>query len=182
MQKKENMLYSNFVACMMACAFFALINMCIDEQWTYIILPIGILLWGFFKFFDDNDRQFLQRRGIDPDEFDAWNPDYYDIVDSKSTYGRNRHTSLPKTDTFGSSIDRDKNTITWDSPSDTRRTSGADTGFWNSTLFPRRKYSDPTYKGLVGKCKRNFKITIEEKSEKNEAKQQHKVVTIPSVE
>jgi hypothetical protein len=170
---------------MMACAFFALISMCIDGQWTYIILPIGILLWGFFKFFDDNDRQFLQRHGINPDEFDAWNPDYYDIVDSKpstSTYGRNRHKSSTRIDTFGSSIDRDKNTITWDSPSDTRRSGVGDTGFWSTNLFPRRRYSDPTYKGLVSKCKRNFKITIEEKSEKNETEKQHKVVSIPSIE
>ena len=158
------MLYNNFVACMMVCAVFALIDMIFEGQWSYIILPIGILVWGCFKFFDANDREFLQRHGINPDEFDAWNPDLYDIVESTSKFGGKPN----RWDTSIGEIDRNKNVITWDSPSDTRRTQ--DTTYGG---FFRKRYCDPAYKGIVSKCKRNFKITIDEK-EKEESYESEK--------
>ena len=45
------MLYNNFIVCIMTVAFFAMIDMAVTGQWTYIILPIGIFIWGIFKFF-----------------------------------------------------------------------------------------------------------------------------------
>lgn len=64
----------------MTCAFMALLCMIDNGDWQYIILPIGILIWGIFKFFDENDRKYLEGMGIDPDEFNAFFPDDTTII------------------------------------------------------------------------------------------------------
>ena len=174
MHKKEKMLYNNFIVCMMTVAFFALIDMIVNEHWAYIILPIGILIWGIFKFFDENDRKYLEGMGIDPDEFNAFFPDYYDTT---YKYGRNRHSSsgsssYPSHTSYnngGGTVN--KNTITWNSPTDTyRREPNGSTygGFFGG----QRRYNNPAYKGMAKKCKRNFKITVEQKTEEDESKRE----------
>lgn len=148
------MLYNNFIVCIMTVAFFAMIDMVVNEQWGYIILPIGILIWGIFKFFDENDRKYLEGMGIDPDEFNAFFPDYYD----NSTYRNRKHHN---TKTYPTT---NKNVITWDSPSDARRGSNDISTydyFGRGSFTPRKKWENPAYKNIVKKCKRNFKISIE---------------------
>ena len=160
------MLYNNFIACIMTVAFFAMIDMVVNEQWGYIILPIGILIWGFFKFFDENDRKYLEGMGIDPDEFNAFFPDYYD------NYSYNRaHRKNNGYPTYNNSVNVNDNTITWNSPSDCRRnesTINTYNGFSRGSFFPQRRIDNPQYKGMVNKCKRNFKITVEKDESKQE--------------
>ena len=150
------MLYNNFVVCMMSLAFFAMIDMIANEHWAYIILPIGILIWGAFKFFDENDREYLKKRGIDPEEFNAFFPDYYGNYDYNDTYhGASNGTTK-------------SNVISWEDNADTNVYGGYNRG----GFYPQRKRDNPQYKGMVKKCKRNFKITIEEKKLEDEPKRE----------
>lgn len=153
------MLYNNFIVCMMTCAFFAMLNMIVKEEWQYIILPIGIIIWGIFKFFDADDREYLRRNGIDPDEFNSFFPDDYD---GKYPIKRTRNTS--------SHYKREGNTIFWDenlSDEELSNTSTTNYSRYQPTTY--KGWQNPAYKGMVKKCKRNFKITIDEES-KNEEK------------
>jgi hypothetical protein len=130
-------------------------------DFEFIILPIGILIWGVFKFFDDNDRKYLEDRGIDPDEFNAFFPDEYD-----NTYTKSHH----RTYNPNNSGVRSGNSITWNSPSDARRDTTPRTPYSEYDYgYGYRRYQNPVYKGLVKKCKRNFKITVE-KDSKNESR------------
>lgn len=158
------MLYNNFIICMMTCAFFALLNMIDNHEWQYIILPIGILIWGIFKFFDENDREYLRRLGIDPNEFNAFFPDDYD-----GKYRIYNHTNTPR---------KEGNTITWnredDFDGDLFRHQTEHTRYQPTTqTYNRGTWQNPLYKGMVNKCKRNFKITIGEKNN-NEQKEERK--------
>ena len=162
------MLYNNFVVCMMSLAFFAMIDMIVNEHWAYIILPIGILIWGIFKFFDDNDREYLTKMGIDPDEFNAFFPDYY------GNYGYNRHRETYKGNTNNGTVNG--NVVTWGSPTKPNEINvtndiygGYNRGGFFPQVYPRK---NPAYKGMVKKCKRNFKITVEEKKVENESKKE----------
>ena len=146
------MLYNQFIICMMTCAFFAMTDMIYNQHWEYIILPIGIFIWGFFKFFDEDDREHLRRNGIDPDEYNAFFPDDYYCSNS------NRYNSYKK----------EGNTITWNTENENGKTLYTED---YSRYQPRnRTYQNPQYKGMVEKCKRNFKITID-KNTKNEKKE-----------
>lgn len=155
------MLYNNFIACMMLCSVLGLLYMISVEDWQYIIFPIGILLWGFFKFFDEDDREYLRRRGINPDEFNAFFPDEYD-----------KHRNNSSVYAPSGNARREGNTISWDSPSDSRRdTSPMYVGGFNGGRT--RTYQNPLYKGIVNKCKRNFKISITKETNGNES--EHRV-------
>ena len=158
------MLYNNFIVCMMTCAFFALISMIDNQEWQYIVLPIGILIWGIFKFFDENDREFLRRLGIDPDEYNAFFPDDYN--------GKYR---------INNNVRRENNTITWgnvedDFDSNLFRQQEDHTRYQPTVqTYNRGNWQNPSYKGMVKKCKRNFKITIG-KENGNEATRESKSI------
>ena len=164
------MLHNNFIVCIMTCSVFAVLLMLARDDLEYIIIPIGVIIWGLFKFFDDNDRKYLRSRGIDPDEFDAFFLDYYD-----NTYSNSHHHRTYDSHTSGV---RSGNTITWDSPSDVRRESPMYGGRTDS-YYETRRYQNPVYKGLVKKCKRNFKITVD-KEIKNESRKGilHRIASI----
>lgn len=158
------MLYNNFIVCIMTVAFFAMIHMVVNGQWAYIILPIGILIWGIFKFFDENDRKYLEGMGIDPDEFNAFFPDYYDNYSYNRTH---RNVKYPINNDVANA---QKNTIVWNSPTDDiRRETTVNTysgGFNRGGFLHQRRRNNPEYKGMVDKCKRNFKITVEDESKR----------------
>ena len=151
------MLYNNFIVCMMTCAFFALISMIDNQEWHYIILPIGILIWGVFKFFDADDREYLRRLGIDPDEFNAFFPDEYD-----GKYNINAKLNKPY-------HKQGTNTVTWgnvedDFDSDLFKQQSDHTRYQPTVqTYNRSTWQNPIYKGMVKKCKRNFKIELGEK-------------------
>ena len=160
------MLYNNFIVCMMTCALFALWNMIENQEWHYIILPIGILIWGFFKFFDEEDRDYLKSIGIDPDKYNAFFPELSEDI----------HTLKHHKQTVSSSYPSKKgNTITW---------GGTDT--FDSSLYDSHRTSidstiktwqNPAYKGMVKKCKRNFKISVREENEHGKQKRKSNIFT-----
>jgi hypothetical protein len=153
----------------MSCALLTMVNMIYDQHWQYILLPIGILLWGSYVFFKDNDREYLKSRGINPDDYETSFTDFlyggYNSYDNYNGYGRTTYNP-PK---------RNGNTITWDN---SRVEDNFDSNLFGSdhTRYqPKqpyvRNYQDPRYKGMVEKCKRNFKITVEENDKKDETNQ-----------
>lgn len=167
------MLYNNFIVCIMVVAVMALLYMCDQGDYQYIILPIGVLIWGIFKFFDEDDRKYLEERGIDPDEFNAFFPDDYD----NTYYGHHHRTYTPSKN----NTTVNGNTVTWDSPSDVRRDSSSYGGYngYGYGYGGYKRYQNPAYKELVKKCKRNFKITVD-KVEKNESRKGilHRIASI----
>ena len=139
------MLYNNFIYCIMTCGGISLISMIINHDWQYILLPIGILIWGFYKLFNDNDEEYRRRH---PYDYSPYNNEM------------NGKTYSQRTKTNG-------NTITWGG--NTPRVE--DEFDFNLLSFGGQKSSDHTryqpnivkdveYKGMTEKCKRNFKIEI----------------------
>lgn len=133
---------------MMTCAFLGGITMIDNQEWQYIILPIGILIWGCYIFFKENDDSYLRSRGIDPENYNPLFGEYY-------TDTHNKNDRFNKTHVSG-------NTISWDNVFD----EGGDYSSYHTSDYTRyqpktiRPWSNPSYKGIVKKCKRNFKISI----------------------
>jgi hypothetical protein len=116
------------------------------DKYEYIFFPIVILIWAIYSFFDENDREYLRRNGIDADELSWFFPDYND-------YGAVRDKHKP---------------LNQNSSSHTRTYQARKTTD-NSRYAPKTAnyyygYSNP-YKKLKDKCKRNFKITIAKDTE-----------------
>ena len=150
------MLYNNFIFCIMTCGGISLIAMIINQDWEYILLPIGILIWGFYKFFNDDDEEYRRRHEYDYDV------PYRDIKSTRPNVNGNTISwrgNTPRVeddfdfDLFGLTKSKKEEDYTRYQP--------------KTTTFDKRKYQDPRYKGMVDKCKRNFKITISEEKEKN---------------
>ena len=132
------MLFKHFTYCMLICATLILLNMCNDQQWEYVILPIGVLIGGIYKLFDDDDRQYLMSQGIDPDNYEGWFPDLFPYNDD--TYTQTQHHCTYNGQTT-------YNRKPYQQPSQ------------NTYLFNDNKN---IYKHIVKKCKRNVKINIDE--------------------
>lgn len=172
------MLYNTFLVCMMITSVFGILHMVDNQNMEYIIFPIAFLVAAVFKFFDANDRKYLEGLGINPDEFNAFFPDYYDNYSYNHRRGRNfgssRENSIYAPGNNSNNAKVNDNTIIWQNPRNTERKTSPmySDGFGlgdNSRFMPRR-YQDPSYKGMANKCKRNFKISIntEEKDESTE--------------
>ena len=150
------MLYNSFKVIMMFCSIMGILFMWSKEEYTYIIFPTAILIGGIFSFFDPEDKEYLRRNGINPD--DAWFPDYgYDMYggyNSSNTYYNHNYNKTIKS----------HNKSNEDFYSDYSRympKTSDDFGF----------NSKRAYKTLLPKCKRNFKITIETKNDEQKQKQ-----------
>lgn len=140
------MLYSSFRILLMFPSFLAILNMIATDKYEYIFFPTVILIWAIYSFFDEDDREYLRRNGIDADEISWFFPDYND-------YGavRDNHKPLNQNSSNHTKTYLAKKTID------------------NSRYAPTTTYSDyygytsgynNPYKKLKDKCKRNFKITI----------------------
>ena len=169
------MLYNTFLVCMMITSVFGILHMVDNQNMEYIIFPIAFLVAAVFKFFDANDRKYLEDLGINPDEFNAFFPDYYDNYSYNHRRGRNFGASRDNSIYApGNDTKVNGNTITWDNPKNTEhRTSPmyrGGFGFGDDSRYMPRRYQNPTYKGMTARCKRNFKISIhtEEKDESTE--------------
>lgn len=136
------MLYTSFRATVMIAAIFGLLHMIAEGSFIYMFFPIAIIIWAIYTFFDENDREYLRRNGIDPDEISWFFPDYED-------YGavRDKHSTMNRksSSTYNGSMSANAQYSRY------------------APQYPfggYKGYSDPVYKVLKDKCKRNFKITI----------------------
>ena len=141
------MLYICFRVAVMFAAIMGVLHMISEENYLYILFPLAIIIWAIYTFFDENDREYLRRNGIDPDEVSWFFPDYSDYGAVKST---NYSTYYPR--------------------NNYRRTYPSRTEDY-SRYAPSNQYqgyNNTEYKKLKDKCKRNFKITISKEETNDE--------------
>ena len=154
------MLYGSFRAAVLAAAILGLLHMIAEGSFIYIFFPIAIIIWAFYSFFDENDREYLRRNGIDPDEISWFFPDYsdYGVVrdtrpSSNNAYSNNVRSYPSRTNSYGYN-----GSVSYNNQ------------YSRYAPQSRYAYSNPVYKGLKDKCKRNFKITVSngEETEEND--------------
>ena len=150
------MLYSSFRILLMFPSFLATLDMIAKGNYEYIFFPIVIMIWATYSFFDEDDREYLRRNGIDADEISWFFPDYNDygaVRDKHKPLNQNssshNRTYPPRKTTDNSRYAPATAYSEYDGYSYYGYTSG---------------YSNP-YKKLKDKCKRNFKITIAKDTE-----------------
>jgi hypothetical protein len=148
------MLYTSFRVTVMIAAMLGLLHMIAEGSFVYMFFPVAIIIWAIYTLFDENDREYLIRNGIDPDEISWFFPDYAD-------YGavRDSHSTMNRT-----SGDHRKSYPSRTNGSTYNGSMSADAQYSRYTpQYPfggYKGYSNPVYKVLKDKCKRNFKITI----------------------
>jgi hypothetical protein len=149
------MLYTSFRATVMIAAILGLLHMIAEGSFIYMFFPIAIIIWAIYTFFDENDREYLRRNGIDPDEISWFFPEYSD-------YGavRDKHSTMNRTS--GDYRRRSYPTRTTNSSYNGSMSADAQYARYapQGSYYGYREYSNPVYKVLKDKCKRNFKITI----------------------
>lgn len=144
------MLYNSFRATIMSAAILGFLHMIVEGSFVYIFFPIAIIVWVIYSFFDENDREYLRRNGIDPDEISWFFPDY-------EYYGavRDNHCPMNRTSSeYRRSYPARTNSSSYSGNTNTDRYAPP---YSYGTYIG---YSNPAYKALKDKCKRNFKITI----------------------
>ena len=149
------MLYSSFRILLMFPSFLAILNMIATDKYEYIFFPIVILIWAIYSFFDEDDREYLRRNGIDADEISWFFPNYND-------YGAVRDNHKPLNQNGNS------HTRTYPARKTTDNSRYAPTTQYGEYVYDYynydSKYSNP-YETLKDKCKRNFKVTIAKDTE-----------------
>ena len=150
------MLYSSFRILLMFPSFLAILNMIATEKYEYIFFPIVILIWAIYSFFDENDREYLRRNGIDADEISWFFPDYNDYGAVRDNHKPLNQNSSSHTRTYPARKTTDNSRY---APT-TAYSDYYDYDYYGYTSG----YSNP-YKKLKDKCKRNFKITIAKDTE-----------------
>ena len=152
------MLYNSFRALMMITSIMGILNMIVHSSYEYIFFPLTIIIWGIFSFFDENDREYLRRNGIDPDEV-SWFFFFYSSYgyESRSNKeiknGHYRYAAPARRESDHSAYQPQ-----W----------GTYTPYAQSNVPSGYKYNDPTYKRLLPKVKRSFKITLDGKKDNSE--------------
>ena len=93
------MLYISFRILVMITSIMGLFHMLANFQFEYIFFPISILIWGIFSFFDEEDKEYLRRNGINPDEVSWFFPEYTEYgYDHQRSYQPNKaYTDTPVT-------------------------------------------------------------------------------------
>ena len=150
------MLYGTFRAIMMFCGSMGIIYMIDQNDYTFIIFPIASLIWGWFSFFDPEDREYLRRNGINPDEFSAFFPDYGYYADG--SYNPSSHHI---------SVGSNHHKNSWGINNNTQYNHSSNNGYnYDYERYAPHQttycseYNDRQYKGMSKKCKRSFKITV----------------------
>ena len=152
------MLYTSFRATVMIAAILGLLHMITEGSFIYMFFPIVIIIWAIYTFFDENDREYLRRNGINPDEISWFFPEYsdYDVV-------RDNHSTMNRT-----SGDYRRSYPARTNNSSHNGSMSADAQYARYapqvSYYGYKGYSNPVYKALKDKCKRNFKITIADKT------------------
>ena len=80
---------------MMSCAILSILIMTDKEDMTFILLPIAMLVWGIYSFFEPNDKEHIRRSGYGNNSWTSY--DYYDYpykptkpITRNSTYISNK--------------------------------------------------------------------------------------------
>lgn len=130
------MLYNSFRVTFTLASLLAVINMIGSEEYKYIYFPLIAIVWSVFSFFEDNDKEYRRRNGIDSFSIFSWTDDYYGYPNG---YYNNSNT-------HNRSYDNSRYAPTT----------------YNRGSYT---YKDPSYKTIAKKCNRNFKITVVKEDE-----------------
>lgn len=136
------MLYGIFAVFMILLSIMGIVHMIVFESYTYIIFPISTLVWGFYKFFKENDEEFCRRNNIDPGIDIGWllgfggDDAYYTQYDSYNNGGYNRSTDY--------------------------------TRYQPTAYTSRYQYSDPEYRKILPRCRRNSMVKTDKVKTKEE--------------
>lgn len=126
------MLYGIFAVFMILLSMMGIVHMIVFESYTYIIFPISTLVWGFYKFFKEDDEEFCRRNNIEPGIDIGWllgfggDDAYYTQYGSYNNGDYNRSTDY--------------------------------TRYQPTTYTSRYQYSDPEYKKILPRCRRNSMV------------------------
>ena len=145
------MLYSSFRILLMFPSLLAILNMVATNKYEYIFFPIVILVWIIYSFFDEDDREYLRRNGIDADEISWFFPDYNDYGAVRDNYKPLKQNSSSHIKTYPARKATDNSRY---APKTTYN------GYYDYDYYGYASGYSNTYKKLKDKCKRNFKITI----------------------
>ena len=47
-----------------------------NHDYEYIFFTIAIIIWTIYSFFEENDKEFLEKYGINPEEIEWFFPNY----------------------------------------------------------------------------------------------------------
>lgn len=126
------MLYGVFVFFMISLSIMGIIHMVATESYTYIIFPISMIVWGVFKYFKEDDDEYCRRNNINRDIDSGWlGGEYADGY--YDDYGA-YHRDYSRTNNI--SIHSRPSTCNY-------------------------RYSDPEYKKIAPRVKRNSIVTTE---------------------
>lgn len=93
------MLYNSFRVAVMFASIMAIFHMFSEDNYGYILFPIIIIIWVVFSFFDEDDREYLRRNGINPDEIAWFFPEYSDYGAVRDGSNNSSHTIHSHTST-----------------------------------------------------------------------------------
>lgn len=140
------MLYGTFTVFMIFLSVMGILHMVVFEAYTYLIFPISTLVWGFYKFFKENDDEYCRRNNVDQSTSVGWllgleddygygygqygQNTYYTGYGNKTTHYRNANSRPPATTKYC--------------------------------------YQDPEYKKIVPRCRKNSMVTTEKVKLKEE--------------
>ena len=139
------MLYGIFVFFMIVLSGFGIIHMCVMGSYTYIIFPISTLVWGLYKYFRDNDDEYCRRNNIEPGMDIGW---LIGMGDDNGTYGQYGDNSYYNGSGYTANSRHHINT--------------------GNTQHNRYQYSDPEYKKILPRCRRNSMVTTDKVKTKND--------------
>lgn len=132
------MLYGTFVIFVMLMSVIGLIHMLAFETYTYIIFPISTLVWGFYKFFKEDDDEFCRRNGVNNSSNMGW---LIGLDDNEDYYGANGEYYGGYYG--GSGYNRQG------------------TSNHHRTVAKTYNYQNPEYKKLLPRCRRNSLVTTD---------------------
>ena len=139
------MLYGTFTVFMILLSVMGIIHMLAFETYTYLIFPISTLVWGFYKFFKENDDEYCRRNNVDQSTSIGW------LLGFEDDYGYTQYGN------------------------NTYYNGGGNTTHYRSVggQTTRYRYSDPEYKKIVPRCRKNSmvkteKVKLKEEEQNNE--------------
>ena len=131
------MLYSVFTFFMIILSIMGIVHMVAFETYTYLIFPISTFIWGFYKFFKENDDEYCRRNNIDNSGLDVgW---LLGLGDDSGYYGQ-----------YGSN-----------SYYDGRGYNTYNHNAHHQVTSTKYQYHDPEYKKILSRCRRNSMVTTE---------------------
>lgn len=136
------MLYLSFRFSLVFTAFMGILIMIAREEYDYIYFPIVMVLWVFYTFFQEEDKEYRRRNGeyhtigTGIFDYDCWEDTWLYGGDTYPQYNKNHKSTRFDNSLYTKTVNSTKN--------------------------------DPVYKKVPKKYKRTLKITVYNEKDKDE--------------